>query len=124
MDLKQLKEKSEAARTFTVMHKANSYTLRLPTRHETRVAVTQITEQYGSANFMWARNLLEKAIIAWTGPTAGDVVPDGGDEPLLCEPDAVVLLLDERPDIEDFLSNELMARVKERSDKIEVLTKN
>lgn len=122
--MKQLKEKSEAARTFTVSYKENSYTMRLPTRHETRATVAQATEQYGGANFVWARMLLEKALIGWTGITAGDVVPDAGGEPLLWDVDAVVLLLDERPDIEDHLSNALMDRVKERNAKLEALTKN
>jgi hypothetical protein len=124
VDLKQLKEKSEAARTFTAVYKGHSYTLRLPTRHETRATVAQVTEQYGNANFVWARTLLERALVGWTGPTVGDVLPDGGQEPLLWEPAAVVLLLDERPDIEDFLSGELMERIKERNTKLEALTKN
>jgi hypothetical protein len=101
-DLNDLRRKANAAREFTVVAGGASFTLRLPTAHESDMQALRARSEEQSAGaqgVLLVRRLLERAVVAWDGVVGDMLAPQGGADPVDLSVDAVGMLLDHRPDI-------------------------
>ena len=120
MDLADLKRRSLAARETAHAIDGRSFTLRVPTRHETTVAVRKCSTDSGKDEaalyIIVRRYLLEQAIVDWSGVTVHDLLPD--DESIELqpfEPGAVPFLLDAQVDWASSLSDRLVELIAARN---------
>lgn len=116
-DLDYLRRKALAARQFDVSPEPGvSFTLRVPTKHESMVAYMEAAGGRKAANQVrWQRQLLLLAVVGWSGVVARHVLPgieQGGDDPLAFEPGAAELLLD----AQDAWAEQLLAELVQRLD--------
>lgn len=124
-DINDLRRKAQAAREFTVTVGAASYTLRLPTRHETEVEVLRSRGDGDAAlPAVLTRRLLEAAVVGWTGVTLEQLAPGGGPAPAELVPGAAALLLDNDPQAAAALLEAFVAKAQERNDRLEAAEKN
>lgn len=131
MELDDIRRQALAAREFPVAieHASRriSFTLRIPTRHETRIALQRAGPQDDAARLLVAeRLLLEGAVVAWIGVRIGDVLPEhepGSDE-LAFERSAVGLLLDAQPAWASELGLQLVDRMAQRNTAQDTAAKN
>lgn len=127
-DINDLRRKAEAAREFTVTVGAATYTLRLPTRHETEVEVLRTRSADGHAdpagNARLTRRLLERAIVAWAGVTGEQLAPGGGTDVAELVPGAAALLLDNDAQAAEQLLEAFVTRAAERNQRQEAAEKN
>lgn len=100
MDLDDIRRQALAAREFQRVIEHATFTLRIPTRHETTLAIRRAGPLEDEARLLVAeRLLLEGAIVRWSGVRVRDVLP-GHElaEDLAYDRSAVGLLLDAQPD--------------------------
>lgn len=116
MDLDQIQRIARASREFSDTHDGVTVTIRIPTRHEVRVALLQSTASTPEAKLLDAqRTLLLAAVVAWSGVVVRHLVPDVADDTLVDhEPLAVQILLDAQPQWTDRWQDLLVARMAER----------
>lgn len=122
MDLAELKRLSLAARESTHTVGGRSFTLRVPTRHETTVAVRLNSAASGgdeAALYVIARRaLLDAAVVGWAGVLVSDLLPAGAPEAESAyphEPGAVPILLDAQPAWAAELSDKLVELLAARN---------
>lgn len=132
-DIADLTRKALAAREFTVPVGAASFTLRLPTEHEKRVAslrargVVKVGERPNedpAFNEVVLRALLEAAVVQWSGITADMLAPGGGTEAVDVVPGAAALLLDNQPETAQALTLAFIYRMADREQHAQELEKN
>jgi hypothetical protein len=126
-DLNDLRRKAQAAREFLVHEGGAVFTLRLPTAHETDIeALRARSEESASAaqGVLLMRRLLEKAVVAWQGVIGELLAPQGGSDAVELSPEAVGLLLDNRPDIAATLYAAFVERAAARTAAREQAAKN
>jgi hypothetical protein len=128
IDLADLRRKQQAAREFTVTVGSASYVLRLPTAHEKEVHALRARGTGSAADpalpALLVRQLLEAAIVGWSGVTAEKLAPGGGTEPVDLVPGAAALLLDNDPDTAVALTQALVLRENERNHRVDAAEKN
>ena len=127
-DIADLQRKANAAREFVVRVGAASYTLRLPTEHETRVAALRARGTTDEADPAFSdvlvRSLLERALVAWDGVTCAMLAPGAGPEPASLVPGAAALLLDNQPEAAQALTLAFVERSAQRAQHVAQLEKN
>lgn len=127
-DIADLTRKALAAREFTVPVGAASFTLRLPTEHEKRVASLRARGSTTEADPAFAdvviRALLEAAVVRWSGVTADMLAPGGGTEAVDVVPGAAALLLDNQPETAQALTLAFIERSAAREQHAQELEKN
>jgi hypothetical protein len=124
-DINELRRKAQAAREFTVQAGACSYTLRLPTRHETEVEVLRSRSDGDAAlPAVLTRRLLEASLVGWSGVTHEQLAPGGGSDLAELVPGAAALLLDNDPQAAAALLEAFVAKAQERNDRLEAAEKN
>jgi len=120
MDLADIHRQAAAAREFTEVIEGASFNLRLPTRLDSRIALTRVL----SANpgetdndvlaLRVERESLRQAVFGWSDVplrwVLGDVEP--ADATCAFDRTMVGLLLDESPDVADKLGHALFSRIK------------
>lgn len=130
MDLADLKRRSLAARETSHEIDGRAFTLRVPTRHETTVAVRRASAGAGgdeaAVYVIVRRNLLEAAIVRWSGVKVGDMLPGEGDagDDYPHEPGAVPFLLDAQTDWAAELSDKLVELIAARNSLQDSAAKN
>lgn len=144
MDLSDIHRQALAAREFTETIDGATFTLRLPTRLDSRIALTRVLAAHpGETNndvlaLRVERESLIQAIVGWTGVPMHWVLPGATAEPPLeaCVSDAappaqfayspqcVALLLDTQPDHAETLGRELFNRVRRRNGVLDTAAKN
>ena len=118
MELADLKRRALASRETQHSIEGRSFTLRVPTRHEMTVAVQKSRAESTDEPALFVivrRQLLEKAVVAWTGVTLQDFFAEEGPEPQDFDPEAVPLLLDAKPDWAAELSDKLVELIGARN---------
>jgi hypothetical protein len=124
MELSDLKRLFTAAREISVQvgsaDAPRNITVRLPTHHELTIAtlrsgVRGVTDDL-AATALLSRMLLTSSVVAWSGVLVGDVLPDlpQAAEPLVCEPSAVELLFDAKPEWSETVWSALMESLAKR----------
>ena len=106
MDLADLKRRAEAAREIAAPAvRGMSATLRLPTDHEVQIEAARCRVHDGAddpaALVRVRRALLCRAVVAWSGVTAGHLVDGAGSDAVEASPAAAALLFDAQPDVAD-----------------------
>lgn len=125
MDLGEFKAKLERSRELEAKVGGATFRLRLPSEHAWRVASEEHRRDDGRVkNEQASRALLQAAVLGWEGVTEGDLLLDGGTEPLPFSAEALGMLLDERQDIADELTLALMKRLSQRRGEVEAARKN
>lgn len=128
IDIADLQRKSQAAREFTVSIGAASYTLRLPTRHETEMEILRSRGAGVDGDLAQpialTRKLLERAVVGWSGVTLGQLAPAAGPDPADYQPEAVALLLDQDTATAEHLLSEFVKRAGERNARTGAAEKN
>lgn len=116
MELDQIERIARASREFTDTHDGVTVTIRVPTRHEVRVALLQSVAGTPEAKLLEAqRTLLLAAVVSWSGVLVRHLVPDVAEEtPVNHEPLAVQILLDSQPQWADRWQDLLVTRMAER----------
>lgn len=131
MDLAEIQRHAAAAREFTVVIDGATFTLRLPTRLESRVALARVLAAYpNESNDVLAirveRESLVQAIRGWSEVPLrwllGDAAP--GDERCAFERDMVSLLLDEQPGVAEVLGRDLFDRLRAFNETRDTAAKN
>jgi len=120
MDLADLKRRSLASRETTHAINGRDFTLRVPTRHETTVAVRKCSVDAGTDEaalyVIVRRYLLEQAIVAWSGVTVHDLLPDDPSTELQPhEAGAVSIMLDTQIGWASELSDKLVELIAARN---------
>ncbi len=121
MDLADIHRQATATREFTEVIEGATFTLRLPTRLDSRIALARVlaVNEGETANDVLAirveRESLMQAIVRWSDVplrwVLGDVEP--ADAPCEFDRSVIGLLLDERPDVAEKLGAALFSRIKE-----------
>ena len=121
MDISDLKRQAQSQREFAVALGPRSITLRAPTHYESLLAASRAGAYVGDAKqdrlvsqIKLQRELLQLAIVGWSGVLVSDVLATDLNDPLDHSPDAVVLLLDAQPEWEAELGAELLAKLAAR----------
>jgi nucleotide-binding universal stress UspA family protein len=132
MDLADLKRQATAAREFSVSvgTPPRHITLRTPTEHELTLAARR-AGMHSATDDVAASLVLERALVcaclvAWSGVTVGDVLPDSDQaaQPLDFEAGAVPLLLDAKHAWAQELWAALVERLADRRVKKDTAEKN
>lgn len=128
MDLVDIKRKAEAARRFVVQSDGRSFTLQLPTPHETKVEAVRARMHEGDTDpaqlTVLTRRLLERGVVAWSGVTCEQLAPGGGTDAAEISPEAVSLLLDADQVLAEVLENAFIAQLADRNAKRAEAAKN
>lgn len=131
MELDDIRRQALAAREFPVViehaTRVITCTLRIPTRHETRVALQRAGPADDAARLLVAeRLLLEGALVAWSGVRVCDVLAehDPADLQMPFDRGAVPLLLDAQPAWASALGLQLVDRMAQRNAAQDTATKN
>jgi hypothetical protein len=105
-DLVEFRLAIEAARQKAVPIDGITFTLKLPGSGEFRRAYESNRAPNGEIMYLTAtRQLLELALVGWSGLTQRYLLPSVGDEtPVVFSPEAKLLLLDLRTDTADQLA--------------------
>lgn len=120
MDLADIHRQATAAREFTEVIEGATFTLRLPTRLDSRVALARVFAAHpqekdeGVLAILVERESLVRAIVGWSGVPLRWVLADAEPADAPCPFDAgmVPLLLDERPDVAEQLGRVLFDRIR------------
>lgn len=132
MDLADIHRQAQAAREFTECIDGATFTLRIPTRLDSRVALARVQAAHPGeqADMVLAllveRQSLVQAIAGWSGVPLGWVLRDAepADQPCAFEPGMVGLLLDERPSVTEQLGRALFERMRAYNDQRDTAAKN
>lgn len=126
MELDDIRRHALAAREFQKVIEHATFTLRIPTRHETQLAIRRGGPSDDVARLLVAeRLLLEGALVRWSGVRVQDVLADHEfAEDLPHEPAAVPLLLDAQPDWAHQLGVALMDAMASRQAAQDTAEKN
>jgi hypothetical protein len=130
MDWADIARRAAAAREFTHEVDGRRFTLRLPTHDEMRISVLShgtpgVNTDVGLA--AWeriGRELIERAVVGWSGVRFSDLLPGETDEPLEWAAEGVPLLLDAQPQWCLSLRAALMKGITDRAARIETAQKN
>lgn len=124
-DIADLRRKAQAAREFSLVVGAATYTLRLPTRHEIEVEVLRSRGDGDPAlPAVLTRRLLEAAVVGWSGVTQEQLAPGAGPAPAELVPGAAALLLDNDGETAAALLEAFVAKAAERNARLEAAEKN
>ena len=129
-DILALKARSLRAREFSETIEGRSFTLRVPTRHETLVAARSLGGRLSedlAGLMLLQRALLEGAVVAWSAVTVADLLDVQEPEASQAVPhsrEAVLLLLDFKTEWAKTLGNALSDRLQARNAAIETEQKN
>lgn len=126
MDVAAFKAQLEAARRIeTDEIDGARFLLQVPTAYAFQLAMESHRDAAGrSLEARAFRQLLDDALVGWTGLLARHVDASGGDVALPFSPEARALLLDNRPDIASRLAIKLGVAMAERRAKREQAAKN
>ena len=125
MDVKELKERIEAARRVEATVNGATFTMVMPTDHQWRVCVQESRGEDGRViDALAYRRLLERALTGWSGVKCSDMMPGESEEALPFSPAARELLLDHRLDIVDELTIAFGAWLRDHRAKQEESEKN
>lgn len=126
MDVAAFKAQLEAARRIeTDELDGIRFRLQVPTAYAFQLAMESHRDAAGRVLEARAfRQLLNEALVGWSGALARHVDAAGGDEPLPFGAEARALLLDNRPDIAGTLAIRLGIAMAERREKREEAAKN
>jgi len=125
--LDQLREAAQKAREYEHEHGQCTYRLRIPTRQEVRAEVRAEkldADDSGIVLALLQYALLRRAIIGWAGVRACHVAPVDDTTPLPWSTEAVALWIDANPDAADRLGANLLAKLNQRTDRLEDEAKN
>lgn len=124
MELSDLKRLFTASREISVQvggaDAPRHITVRIPTQHELTLATCRSgmrsVADDGAATALLERLLLTGSVVAWSGVLVGDVLPElpQAAEPLACEPGAVELLFDAKPEWAKTVWKELLDNLEKR----------
>jgi hypothetical protein len=127
-DIADLQRKAQAAREFQVVVGACTFTLRLPTEHEKRIAVLRarggLDAEDPAGTEVLIRALVEAALVRWDGVTCDMLAPGAGSEPAELLPGAAALLLDNQPEAARALALEFIERSAQRQQHAQAAEKN
>lgn len=128
MDIADIRRQAQAGLQFNVTVGTMQFTLRLPTQHQVDIAVARNRLHEGADDpallVRVRRALVEGAVVAWTGVTAGDLAAGLGAEPVDLSAEAVGLLMDAREDVADALNAEFLRQRAARIEKQGAAEKN
>lgn len=126
MDLAEIQRRAQAARESTLDVDGATFTLRIPTAYETRLACHQVGDGGRAEQLLRVeRVLLLGALVGWVGVPLSWVLPDADPhEAYVFSPDAVELLLDARPALAVALGDQLSARMQARAEQQGTAAKN
>lgn len=116
MELDQIERIARASREFTDTFEGVTVTMRIPTRHEVRLAIAQSPAETPEARLLKAqRAMLIDAVVGWSGVQVKHLVPDvpedGGVDH---HRSAVEILLDAQPHWAERWQELLVNRMAER----------
>jgi len=130
-DIDDIERQARAAREFTETIEGATFTLRLPTRLESRVALARVMAANAGETdndvlaILVERETLRNAVIGWSGVPVSWILDDAADAGEFAYRQAVVpLLLDERPDVADQLAGALFGRLKTYNSRRDTAAKN
>jgi len=129
MDLAELKAQAEAARTVQLSAGGHTFSVRLPTAHESLLSARRVGLN-GNADraglLLLQHDLLQQAITGWQGPRVGDVLPGHAEaaSPLIWAPGVPALLLDAAPHWAETLADQFTAAIASRRAALEADAKN
>lgn len=122
MDVKEIRERLQAERTFDHTVGAIKFRVHIPAESRVTRAYTSFS---GPAAWFDAMNMVAlEAVVGMTGASTADLRLPGDPAPLLDSPESIALLLEERQDIATELGNEINARLMARREAIEADRKN
>lgn len=133
MELADIRRKALAARAFTKEVGGVTFSLRVPTQHESSTLYLRCATHQGAMDpaslVRWQRAILLQAIVGWSGAkvhhTLSDLVDtEEGASDLAFEPGAAEVLLDAQPEWEEALVSELLERRAKRLEREEAAAKN
>lgn len=125
--LDQLREAAQKSREYEHEHGQCTYRLRIPTRQEVRAAVRAEkldADDNGIVLALLQYALLRRAIVGWTGLRVCHVAPVEDQTPLPWSTEAVDLWIDANPDAADRIGAGLLAKLNQRTDRLEAEAKN
>jgi len=125
MDVKELKERIDAARRVEATVNGATFTMIMPTDHQLRVIMQRANDANGQRvdALIWHR-LLGQALVGWSGVKVADLFVVENDEPLAFSAEARDLLLEHRLDIVDSLEREVLQWLSDYRSKREATEKN
>lgn len=119
MDLEEIQRHAAAAREFTSSIDGATFTLRLPTRLDSKLALARVLAAHrGESNDVLAirveRETLVQSLIGWADVPLRWVLRDAApaDEPCAFDRAVVGLLLDEQPGVAELLGRDLFDRIR------------
>ena len=132
MDLAEIQRQALAAREISIVIDGASFTLRLPTRLDSQVALARVlAANKGETNdhvlaLRIERETLLQAVSGWSGVPARWLVPDADPADAPCEfgRGLVAVLLDERPDICEQLGKTLFESMRLHNERRDTAAKN
>ena len=126
MDLAEIQRRAQAARESTIEIDGATFTMRLPTPLETRVACVQAGGVVQSEQVLRAeRIMLCGAIVGWSGVPLSWVLHDAETgEFYEYSPEAVGLLLDQRAALAIVLGDQMSLRMHEWNERQGTAAKN
>ena len=131
MDLAEIQRLAAAAREFTSSIDGATFSLRLPTRIDSRVALARVlAANPGEAIDVLAirveRESLVQAIVGWSDVPLRWVLGDAAPADELCAFDRamVSLLLDEQPGVAELLGRDLFDRIRVWNETRDTAAKN
>jgi|GEM_PF-2656744 len=127
MTLDDLKAAVESSRRFTHTVDGRTFTLRMPTSHEVKMAYARArtgTNDHLAAFFQSQREIAERAVTGWTEVIETDLVPEGASAPLAFDASLVPLLFDVHAEWQMAISDAIDKRIAEREKTQEAAAKN
>lgn len=125
MDYEKAKAQIEASRRLEHTVDGVTFQVTLPTSYAVRVFLDAHRDVYGRRDFVRsARDVVNAAVIGWTGLTLRHFIPEGPPETVDFSPEARTDLIETRQDIADVLSDWILSRCAERNEKLEAAVKN
>ena len=122
IDLADLRMRALRVREFHAHAGEALFQLRFPNRFEAE----RLWSRHRDDMVAGMRELVAVSLIGWEGVLVRDALPESkqGDEPLPFSPEAVELLLDERTDWIQILSEKIAIRMSARRESVEADRKN
>lgn len=133
MELEAIRRKALAARSFTKELGGVTFSLRVPTQHESSTLYLRCSTHAGAMDpaslVRWQRAMLLQSIVGWAGAkvhhTLSDMVDtDEGGQDFHFEPGAAEVLLDAQPEWEEELLAAMLERRAARMVREEAAAKN
>lgn len=133
MDLATLTDRIRTGRRLPLQAPALphvTFSAALPTRHAWRLELMQQMSpgvSVAAASVAAERAMLARALVGWTDLRLRDIDPalaPDDDSPLDHSPEAVALLLDERPDVAAQLAEHITNAMRARDDRFQAAEKN